>query len=111
MTAARSARRRAILAARADVTVREPILAPLACGCVVDSDGGVWSPCPGIADMHAEAMRLARAGIQAATVERSAYGLERIAVTPLNRALDTIAGHVAAGERAAHGLIEQAMML
>lgn len=108
---ARSNRRRAVLAARAGDTVRGPILASLPCGCVVDSEGGVWAPCIGIADMHAEAMRLVRAGIQAAVVERSAYGLERIAVTPLNRALDTIAGHVQAGEHLAHQAAEQGPLL
>lgn len=101
MTAARSARRQAVLAARADVTVRGPILAPLACGCVVDSEGGVWQPCIDISIDHGRAVQHARLGFT--------RGIESSA--DLAATMARITAHVAEQERAVHGLAEQAVML
>lgn len=101
MTSARAARRQAVLAARAGATVRGPILAPLRCGCVIDDAGGLWQPCGGIEDAHSQAVQYAR------------YGWARHCESPdeLAAVMATIAAHVEAGERAAHGMAEQAVML
>lgn len=86
---------RAQFAAVPDVTVTGPTMIRLLCLCVVDSDGAIWSPCPGIEDAHADAVRLARLGMTAAG---------RLA--PL---LDAMRAHVAAGHPAAAA--EQAALL
>lgn len=108
---ARSARRQAVLAARADATVRGPVLAPLRCSCVVSDDGGVWSPCPEIAAIHAAAMTLVRQGVQPRRLMRDERGIEVVAPDTLAVLQDAMAAHVEAGERAAHGPAEQAVML
>lgn len=96
-SATRRRNRHAALAARAGETVRGPILAPLRCGCVVDSDGGVWAPCDNIFWDHAECVTMVRAGMD---VNRAA----------LAELLARIAGHVEAGERAAHGGTQEALL-
>lgn len=114
VTSARSARRRAVLAARAGATVRGPVLASLLCGCVVDDAGGVWRPCDEIRGAHAWAMELARQGpqLRAGDHPRNEHGYPDPRVpTEMDRVLATIAAHVEAGERAAHGMAEQAVML
>lgn len=88
-----------------------PTLAPLACSCVVDDDGGVWSPCPEIAAIHAAAMTLVRQGVQPRRLMRDDRGLEVVAPDTLAVLQDAMAAHVEAGERVAHGMAEQAVML
>ena len=105
MTPARAARRRAVLAARADITVRGPILAALPCGCVVDSEGGVWHPCYEIEGDHTQAMEIVKLGPQ---LWRRFHLNSR---DELDRVLDLIARHVADQERAAHGAGEQEQLL
>ena len=95
----------------AGATVRGPILAPLACGCVVDSGGGVWSPCPEITAIHAAAMTLVRQGVQPRRLMRDERGVEVVAPDTLAVLQDAMADHVAAGERVAHGLGEQEVLL
>lgn len=102
------------LRAVAGATVRGPILAPLACGCVVDSDGGVWAPCEAIADEHTWAMDLVKQGPQLRLADHPknehGYPDPRIP-NPLDKVLAYIAAHVAAGERAAHQAADQRALL
>lgn len=79
-------------------------MSPLACSCVVDSGGGVWSPCTEIVAIHAAAMTLVRQGVQPRRLMRDERGLEVVAPDTLAVLQDAIAAHVEAGERAAHGL-------
>lgn len=93
-----------LYAARADAAVRGPILSVLQCGCCVDETGGVWSPCADIAPIHRNAVELAREGIRRGVLTRDHHGREVWEPTALDADQARIAAHVAAGERAAHGV-------
>jgi len=91
------------LAADEEAKVSGPPMIPLACGCIVDDIGGIWSPCAAIAEMHARACELAKQGLVLPADMRRGRGWVRWEEPEpsLENLLDDLRNHVANAKREA----------
>ena len=88
----------------ADATVTGPVLTALECGCVTDTIGGIWEPCPAVAAAHARACELARLGLDLPAKHRRRgpkYLRPTLTGPAFDELIDELAQHVANAKRAA----------